>query len=126
MARFIFLAMFEKWTKKIAGKATDGAIEGAAQSLSEKFGQYMDMIQIGLVLGVIAIGTHHLTKKRQPVYLPQQSYIPTGLPAGQPVIVNNYYHEREEQKYDQRIKRQHYIQQGQVCQQKTGKAYTKR
>ena len=100
MARRISF-MFEKWTKKVASKATDSAIEGAAQSLNDRITQYGDIIQIGLVLGVIVLGTRPVTRK-QPVY------IPPGLPSRQsPVIVNNYYREREDI-YEQRNKKNLY------------------
>lgn len=110
-----------KWTKKIASNATDGAIESVKKTIDEKIGPHIDLIQIGLAFSVIAIGTHIL-KKRSNV---AQSYIPQGLPSGQPIIVNNYYREREDA-YGQRSSKFCYLENGrQVC--KTPrKAYSKR
>lgn len=125
MARRISF-MFDKWIKKGASKATDSALEGFSKSLGEKIGPHIDMIQIGLVFGVIALGTH-IVKRRSATPLPQ-AYIPPNLPSGQPVIVNNYYREREEMKhYEQRNQRDCYLSSnGQVHYQKAGKTYSKR
>lgn len=111
--------MFEKLTKKVASKATDNAVEGVKQNLNDRITQYGDIIQIGLVLGIIMIGTHHFTKsgRHERRYL-GESY----LPSQQPIIVNNYYREREVQNDGQRYKRENYIRNGQV---QTQKAYSK-
>ena len=107
--------MFEKWTRKIAGKVTDSAAEGMKKSFNDRMDQYGDIIQIGLVLGVIIIGGRHLTKRRRD---PQETYIPYQLPAGSPpVVINNYYREREERRYEQRNKRRNqWLENGQVQQ----------
>lgn len=124
--------MFEKWTRKFAEKATDSAINGAAQTLNDRIGKYGDIIQIGLVLGVIILGSSHIAgKNRHEKQQQHTSYIPAYLPppgSGQPVIVNNYYHEREDF-YEQRRKQQQcYIRNGQVQNQpiQTRKTYPKR
>ena len=85
--------MFEKLSKRFASKATDGAVEGVRETLNDKFDQYGDMIKIGLVFVVVALGGKHLTKKDKPAenHYPQPvEYY--RLPSGnQPIIVNNYY-----------------------------------
>lgn len=85
--------MFEKWTKKFANKATDGAVEGMKEALNDKIDRYGDIIQLGLVVAVIAFGGKHLMKKPdpKPAYPPQPYRIPGYT--GQPIIVNNYYHD---------------------------------
>ena len=126
--------MFEKWTKKFAEKATDSAINGAAQSLNDRIGKYGDIIQIGLVLGVIILGSSHIAGRNRQERHRNQSYIPAYLPpagSGQPVIVNNYYREREDNFYEQRRKQQqhqYFIRDGQVQNQpiQTRKTYPKR
>lgn len=86
--------MFEKFTKRFANKATDGAVEGVKEALNDKIDRYGDIIQLGLVVAVIAFGGKHLTKKHNPtpVYYPPQPYRIPGY-TGQPIIVNNYYHD---------------------------------
>ncbi len=125
MARFLSFAMFEKWTKKVASKATDGAVEGVKESLNDKINQYGDIISIGLVLGVIIVGGRHLTKPR---HGNPQMYIPAQIPGnGQaPIIVNNYYREREDYSHERSKRNNYYVQNGQVYSQKAGKAYSKR
>ena len=91
--------MFEKWTKRFANKATDGAVEGVKEALNDKIDRYGDIIQLGLVVAVIAFGGRHLTKKQEPPHgylYPQQLRIPSY--SGQPIVINNYYHDprREE------------------------------
>lgn len=116
---FDFFFMFEKLTKKVASKATDNAVEGVKQNLNDRITQYGDIIQIGLVLGIIMMGTHHFTKSgRHERRCLGESY----LPSQQPIIVNNYYREREVQNDGQRYKRENYIRNGQV---QTQKAYSK-
>ncbi len=82
--------MFEKWTKKLAGKATDGAVEGVKETLNDKIDQYGDIIKFGLVMTVIAIGGHQFTKRTRNSFLsaPEPYHLPAGT---QPVIINNYY-----------------------------------
>ena len=91
--------MFEKWTKRFANKATDGAVEGMKEALNDKIDRYGDIIQLGLVIAVIAFGGKHLVRRQETprVYpYPQQLRIPSYT--GQPIIINNYYHDprREE------------------------------
>jgi hypothetical protein len=116
--------MLEKWTKRFASKATDSALEGVSKTLNEKVGPHIDMIQIGLVFGVIALGTHIAKKK---ITSPAQAYIQNGQP---PIVINNYYREREDTKhYEQRTsKRGCYIQNGQIYggQKTPGQTYSKR
>lgn len=104
-----------KWTKKIASNATDGAIESVKKTIDEKIGPHIDLIQIGLAFSVIAIGTHIIRKR---------SNIPQGLPSGQPIIVNNYYREREDA-YGQR-KNNFYLENGRSVCKTPGKTYSKR
>ena len=123
---FRWLSMFEKWTKKFASKATDSALEGAAQSLNDRIGQYGDIIQIGLVLGVIVLGTRHLTRENRRNGAMMQSYLPAQTTGGQPIIVNNYYREREDYSHEQRNKRCCYIENNKIQRSPQGKTYTKR
>ena len=96
----LFFVMFERWTKKISGKVTNAAAEEMKKSFNDRMEQYGDIIQIGLVLGVIIIGGKHLTRKNRNT-APEMSYIPAKLPDGnQPIIINNYYREREDYRYD--------------------------
>ena len=100
--------MFEKWTKKTTSKITDSAVEGVKDTLNDKINQYGDIIQIGLVLFVIIFGGHHLTKKPERQQI-QEAYVPLRLPSGgQPIVINNYYREREERPYHDR---QNYVRQ---------------
>ncbi len=122
---FRTLFMFEKWTKKFASKATDSALEGAAQSLNDRIGQYGDIIQMGLVLGVIVLGTRHLTRDNQR-RVNVQSYLPAQATGGQPIIVNNYYRERNDFSHEQRTKPYCYLQDNQVQRRPQGKTYSKR
>ena len=116
--------MFDKWTKKFASKATDNAIEGATQSLSDKLSQYMDYILPGLALGVVILGSHRITRNRE-THARGQSYIPYNN-GGQPITINNYYREREESYYERNQRRNYAcIQNGQVRTQ-TQKTYSKR
>jgi len=91
--------MFEKWTKRFANKATDGAVEGVKEALNDKIDRYGDIIQVGLVIAVIAFGGKHLIKPKTqpPVYQPQQLRIP-GY-SGQPIVINNYYHDPRQEVY---------------------------
>lgn len=90
--------MFEKWTKKFASKATDGAVEGVKETLNDKIDQYGDIIKVGLVLSVIIFGGKHLTKRQNtppsmPV-MPMPGPYYGGYMCGQygqpPMVVNNY------------------------------------
>ena len=66
--------MFEKWTKKVASKATDGAVEGVKETLNDKLDTYSGIIKIGLTLAVIIFGSvkinDHRVKNQPSVYLP--------------------------------------------------------
>jgi hypothetical protein len=82
--------MFEKFTKWFANKAADGAVAGVKTSINEKVDQYGDIIRIGLVIGITALGVHHITKQNSlgppgnyPMRLPQSGH--------QPIVINNYY-----------------------------------
>lgn len=78
--------MFEKLTKRLTTKATDGAVESAKETLNDKLEHYSGIIKFGLTFGVIAFGSKVLTRKDQP----QQVY-----PSAQaPIVINNYYGER--------------------------------
>lgn len=119
-----FLFMFEKFTKRFASKATDSALEGVAQTLNEKIGPHIDMIQIGLVFGVIALGTH-ITKRKNSAAM--QTYIPAHMPDHRaPITINNYYREREDNSYERNKKGYYCIQNGKGYRQPPQKTYTKR
>ena len=116
--------MFEKFTKKFASKATDSALEGVTQTISEKVGPHIDMIQIGLVFGVIALGTHIAKRKTAP---PLHTYIPAQPMDHQaPITINNYYREREDNIHERNKGNHYYIQNGKAYRQPPQKAYTKR
>lgn len=88
-ASFIFI-MFEKVMKRFGSKATDGAIEGAKESLNDRMDKYSDIIEIGLVIGVIAFGGNKLLGhgKKQSAYLPAGRN-ESGV-SGAPIVINNY------------------------------------
>ena len=89
--RFSFVFMFEKISKRFGSKAADSAVEGVKETLNDKLEDYSGIIKIGLVLAVIIFGGKHLIKQEKdnsaPVFNPK---LPSG---GQPIIINNYYHE---------------------------------
>ena len=124
-----FMSMFEKFTKKFASKATDNAVEGVKQTLNDRFNKYGDILVAGLAIGVIAVGSHHLMRQSRRNQMMQQTYLPYTGYSGQPVIVNNYYREREEYSHEQRgnySKRNAYIQNGRLVQGAPQKANRKR
>ena len=93
MASLLYFAlMFEKISKKFGSKAADSAVEGVKETLNDKLEDYSGIIKIGLVMAVIIFGGTHLMKPKnennQPVFTPR---LPAG--SGQPIIINNYYHE---------------------------------
>ena len=75
--------MFEKISKYFANRAADGAVEGVKTSVNEKMDKYGDIIMAGLALGIIVIGSRHITKQNQ-----TNPYLYSG---SQPIIINNYY-----------------------------------
>ena len=88
--------MFEKWTKKVSSKATDGAVEGIKETLNEKLDTYSGIIKIGLTIGVIIFGSikinDHHNKRQAFGGNPGYSY---GMQRyqdypQQPIIINNY------------------------------------
>lgn len=89
--------IFDKWTKKVATKATDGAVEGVKETLNDKLETYSGIIKIGLTLAVIIFGSkkindHAKTQRQQPQY---QTYTygyeyPMQMQRQQPIIINNY------------------------------------
>ena len=86
--------MFEKWTKKVATKATDGAVDGFKESLNEKLETYSGIIKIGLTIGVIIFGSvkinDHREQKQQQLMSGYSPTYRTGYGQGQPIIINNY------------------------------------
>lgn len=96
MALLLFVfAMFGKISKNFGSKAADSAVEGVKETLNDKLESYSGIIKIGLVLSVIIFGGTHLIKPKEehgPYVTPYSQ--PMRLPgAGQPIIINNYYHE---------------------------------
>ena len=75
---------------------TDNAVEGVKKSFNDRLDQYGDIIQIGLVLGVIIIGGRHLTSNGRKNRNFDESYIPALTSGQQPIVINNYYKERED------------------------------
>lgn len=91
--RFYFSAMFEKISKRFGSRATDGAIEGVKETLNNRMDRYSDIIQIGLVVCVIALGGNKLIghgRKQANGYLPHGSDCMNSQ-AGAPIVINNYY-----------------------------------
>lgn len=89
---FIF-TMFEKWTKRVASKATDSAVDGVKETLNDKLETYSGIIKIGLTLAVIIFGSikindHTATTKPVPRIGSGDRY-GYGQPQ-QPIIINNY------------------------------------
>lgn len=79
--------MFEKWTKKISGKITDHAVNGAKESLNDKLDTYSGIIKIGLTLGVIIFGSIKINDHHNK----NQVYSANAMPQPQqPIIINNY------------------------------------
>ena len=84
--------MFEKLSKRFGSKATDGAIEGVKETLNDRMDKYSDIIEIGLVVAVIALGGNKLighNRKQNSGYLP--AGCDYGSNAGSPIVINNYY-----------------------------------
>lgn len=85
--------MFEKWTKKVATKATDSAVDGVKESLNDKLETYSGIIKIGLTLAVIIFGSvkinDHASKNESPAGLTSGRYRSYDQPQ-QPIIINNY------------------------------------
>lgn len=85
--------MFEKFSKKLGLKATDGVVEGAKQSLNDRMDKYSDIIEIGLVVAVIAFGGNKLlghSRRKSVVDEPQRYFNGNGTP----IIINNYYQQK--------------------------------
>lgn len=98
--------MFEKWTKKVSSKATDGAVEGIKETLNDKLDTYSGIIKIGLTIGVIIFGSmkindHH--NKKQEMISSYGSYGMQRYPgysgAPQPIVINNYITDGRQQPY---------------------------
>lgn len=86
--------MFEKWTKKVASKATDNAVEGVKETLNDKLETYSGIIKIGLTIGVIIFGSikindHHANRVKKDSPSTQQ-----------PIIINNYITDGRRAPYD--------------------------
>ena len=77
---FIFMSVFDRFTKK----ATNNALGTVKETLNDKLETYSGIIKIGLTLGVIVFGTNKImgddSKQKH-----QQSY------PQQPIIINNYF-----------------------------------
>jgi len=84
--------MFEKLSKKLGVKATDGAIEGAKQTLNDRMDKYSDIIQIGLVVAVIAFGGNTLLGRNKKKHPDDPPHYING--SGTPIVINNYYQQR--------------------------------
>lgn len=78
--------LFDKWTKKVATRATDGAVEGVKESLNDKLETYSGIIKIGLTLGVIIFGSVKINDHAK-----KQNQHYAGISdRQQPIIINNY------------------------------------
>lgn len=97
---FYFFTMFEKISKKFGNKTADNVIEGAKETLNDRLDKYSDIIQIGLVIGVIAFGGNKLLghgRKQKQDYLPGS--LDFGGGNGTPIVINNYYTQNERNPY---------------------------
>ena len=85
--------LFEKWTKKVSGKATNSAVEGIKETLNDKLDAYSGIIKIGLTIGVIIFGSIKINDHRQAqvqTQMPQSSSYYSNHGQPQPIIINNY------------------------------------
>lgn len=84
--------MFEKWTKKVASKATDSAVDGVKETLNDKLETYSGIIKIGLTLAVIIFGSikinDHSTASKNQLRI-GGGYCGYDQPQA-PIIINNY------------------------------------
>lgn len=85
--------MFEKWTKKVASKATDNAVDGVKETLNDKLETYSGIIKIGLTLAVIIFGSvkinDHQNKLKNNISASGGYGYDHDQPQ-QPIIINNY------------------------------------
>ena len=86
---------FDKWTKKVATKATDGDVEGVKESLNDKLETYSGIIKIGLTLDVIIFGSkkindHAKMQRQQPQHQEYLYGYEYPMQRQQPIIINNY------------------------------------
>ena len=84
--------MFEKWTKKVASKATGSAVDGVKETLNDKLETYSGIIKIGLTLAVIIFGSikinDHSNQHKNQFHVSDGHY---GYDQPQqPIIINNY------------------------------------
>lgn len=79
--------MFEKWTKKVASKATNGAVDGVKETLNDKLDTYSGIIKIGLTLAVIIFGSSKIANHQPPAQNISRGY---GNIPQQPIVINNY------------------------------------
>lgn len=92
--------MFEKWTKKVSSKATDGAVEGIKETLNDKLDTYSGIIKIGLTIGVIIFGSMKINdhrSKQERLYGMQREHY-NSYPQ-QPIVINNYITDGRQQPY---------------------------
>lgn len=86
--------MFEKWTKKVASKATDSAVDGVKETLNDKLETYSGIIKLGLTLGVIIFGSIKISdhQSHKSINTHSQRLSSNGIYdyPGQPIIINNY------------------------------------
>lgn len=80
--------MFEKWTKKVAEKATDGAVTGVKETLNDKLDTYSGIIKIGLTLAVIIFGSKKINDHHEQRAQIEQPALRFQQP--QPIVINNY------------------------------------
>ena len=86
--------MFERWTKRFATKATDGAVDGIKESLNDKLDTYSGIIKIGLTIGIIIFGStkinDHRKKDTQSSSIQSSGYLYGHTYPQQPSVINNY------------------------------------
>ena len=86
--------MLEKISKYFSKKMADGTVDGLKSSASEFVNEYGDILKFGLAIGVIMLGSHHITKQnRRNSYISSPVY--SGYP-GQPIVINNYYADHQD------------------------------
>lgn len=102
-AHILSFIMFEKFTKKVASKATDSAVDGVKETLNDKLETYSGIIKIGLTLAVIIFGSIKINdhKNTSTYNLPSGHYHPQ---VPQPIIINNYITDGRQAPYGNRTK----------------------
>lgn len=84
-------SMLERFTKKLTDKATNGAVSSVKESAQGFLEKYSGPIGFGVTLGVLLFGSGHM--RRHEIH-------PYSAAPQPPIIINNYYQEREVPKFE--------------------------